>query len=133
MILTWRDAVSTILTGASAAAYGVHIADSGLTARMSAVAVLVLGAAAAAVAHSRILIEGAAKPTFIVIAVLISVAVAAAANALTAGGGAALILLVGCVMGLWALAIVRHLRAGRVTDRELREFLDRGRADGRCG
>ncbi len=122
MILTWRDAVSTALVGAAAATYA-EMGAGVLPVKPVAVAVLVLGAVTAAVEHSRLRLERPTKRTLVVGFVLASTGIVAGAAATATGDGTALALAAACVVGLWLLALTRHLFAGRVSDRELRKLL----------
>ncbi|GAA1636786.1 hypothetical protein ACFQY4_19245 [Catellatospora bangladeshensis] len=122
MILTWRDAVSTALVGAAAATYA-EIGPSVLPVRSVAIAVLVLGAVTSAVEHSRLRLERPTKRTLVVAFVLAANGLVAGAAATATGEGTALALAALCVVGLWLLALTRHLLAGRVSDRELRQLL----------
>ncbi|WP_212843558.1 hypothetical protein [Catellatospora sp. IY07-71] len=130
MILTWRDALTTTLLGAAAATcseYGLSI----LHVKQAAAGVLVLGAVTAAIEHSRLRLERPRKPTLVAGFVLAATGLIAAVTASVTGQAAALAAAVACVVALWLLALTRHVFAGRVTDRELRQFLDRQRTGDR--
>ncbi|GAA1408867.1 hypothetical protein ACFQZ4_46545 [Catellatospora coxensis] len=126
MILTWRDALSTTLLGAAAATYGFY-GPSILQVKPVAAGVLVLGAVTAAIEHSRLLLERPRKPTLVAGFVLATAGLVAAVTASVTGEVAALVVAAACVVALWLLALTRHMIAGRVSDRELRQFLNRQR------
>jgi hypothetical protein len=127
MILTWRDAVSSTLVGAAAATYSVY-GPGVLPVQPAAAASLLLGAVMTIVAYGRIRLERPARATIVAASALTSAAVVAGATAATTGEPAALAVSAGCLIVSWLLSLARHLTAGRVTDRELRRFLERQHA-----
>ena len=139
MMLTWRDAVTTLLAGAVIAVYlafldGTHLwLISG--ARGTAVTVLLLGLAGASVLatarHLPTAADSTAVRVYLAFAGLLAAAVlAAAVIGVVTGSAAALAALVLLTVSLWLVATVRHaftLPAYRGDGRGLRPPADRRR------
>ena len=130
--LTWKDGLATILTGTAVALYGAHLGGADLASgRAVAGAVLVLGLGACIAGSGKIFGDGTAKTTVLMIGVLGVLALTAGLIALITGGEVALGMLAGATVALWAIATVRHLLAGHVTDREIRKLIEREQEKGR--
>jgi hypothetical protein len=134
MRFTWHDAVATTLVGAAVAAETLHLAGLDLpglgSGRALTGAVLVLGLAACATGATT---EMSSLPVTYVwpMALLGTAAIVAGLAGLITGAFAMAAVLTAVTLAMWLAATIRHTVAPvpRVTDKALRELIDRHKAE----
>jgi len=124
MSLTWKDALATVLVGAAAALYVLWVGGTtvaGLTGtRAFTIAVFALGVGGCYTARSEMEavygVRGGPRPplVYVVLATILGgITLVAGIVAFAGGGDAALATLIGAMLGLWALATIRHTASRR--------------------